>query len=146
MSLRPYEPPEAAPGSTVIDITGDSALFTRFQLAIESIGMDERLKGKGPYTIFVPLDSAFDQLSEAQRQRLMENDEAMSKLISRHIVSGRIGMTDLMQMDEVETIDGNAVALASGPGPNLRYGGSEVVKGNLAAGNGIVHVVDRVLM
>ena len=138
-----YEPPEVSGDSTVVDITAGSALFKTFQQSLEAAGMDEVLKGDGPFTVFAPLDSAFASLSREQRDAMLSDQDRLAKVLSRHIVTGKLGMTDLIQKEEVRTIGGEAVAIGHGSGPNLVFGDANIVKGNLAAGNGLVHVVDR---
>lgn len=139
-----YRPPQASSSSTVMDVTSGSGLFDTFHRSVQSTGLEKTLEGKGPYTVFVPTDRAFDQMPSERRKELMQSKDELSDFIQSHIVAGRLGMTDLMQMDSVRSLSGKRVKLSPGSGPNLEYGDADIVKGNLAAGNGIVHVIDKV--
>jgi uncharacterized surface protein with fasciclin (FAS1) repeats len=107
--------------------------------------MLEVLKEDGPFTLFVPTNSAFDALPEEQRQALMQDQQALIDLVSNHVVRARLGITDLLQADQTESLSGKALGL-SAPGAQLSVGGAEIVQSNLVAGNGIVHVIDRVIL
>jgi uncharacterized surface protein with fasciclin (FAS1) repeats len=143
-----YDPPKtvgSAADSTVLDITQDTALFSDFEQAVEQAGMLEVLKEDGPFTLFVPTNSAFDALPEEKRQALMQDQQALIDLVSNHVVRARLGITDLLQADQTESLSGKALQL-SAPGAQLSVGGAEIVQSNLVAGNGIVHVIDRVIL
>lgn len=143
-----YDPPKAvgaADGSTVLDITRDAALFSDFERAVEQAGMLQVLKEDGPFTLFVPTNSAFDALPSERRQALMQDQQALVDLVSNHVVRARLGITDLLQADQAETISGKPLEL-SAPGAQLSVGGAEIIKSNLVAGNGIVHVIDRLIL
>lgn len=143
-----FDPPEtsgAAADTTVLEITGDAALFSTFEQAIEQAGMVDVLKEDGPFTLFVPTNSAFDALSEGQRQALMQDQQALIGLVSNHVVRARLGITDLLQADQTETLSGKSLEL-NAPGSRLSVGGAEIVQSNLVAGNGIVHIINRVIL
>ncbi|MBK5929808.1 fasciclin domain-containing protein [Halochromatium salexigens] len=135
----------AAADTTVLDITQNTALFQQFEQAIEQAGLIDVLKEDGPFTLFVPTNSAFDALSADQRQALMQDQQALIDLVSNHVVRARLGITDLLQADQTETLSGKSLEL-SAPGSRLSVGGSEIVQSNLVAGNGIVHVINRVIL
>ncbi|WP_462322230.1 fasciclin domain-containing protein [Halochromatium sp.] len=135
----------AAADSTVLDITQDAALFSTFEQAIEQAGMLDVLKEDGPFTLFVPTNSAFNALSEDQRQALMQDRQALINLVSNHVVRARLGITDLLQADRTETLSGKRLELDA-PGAQLSVAGAEIVQSNLVAGNGVVHVINRVIL
>jgi uncharacterized surface protein with fasciclin (FAS1) repeats len=143
-----YDLPEtsgAAADTTVLDITQDSALFSTFEQAIEQAGMVDVLNEDGPFTLLVPTNSAFDALSEDQRQALMQDRQALINLVSNHVVRARLGITDLLQADQTETLSGKRLELDA-PGAQLSVAGAEIVQSNLVAGNGVVHVINRVIL
>lgn len=147
-SYAAYDPPEAtgaAADSTVLDITQNTALFSSFEQAIEKAGMMDILQEEGPFTLFVPTNSAFDSLPEDKRQALMQDPQALVDLVSNHVVRSRLGITDLLQANQAETLSGKSLEL-SAPAARLSVGGAEIVQSNLIAGNGIVHVIDRVIL
>lgn len=131
----------AAAETTVRDITGGSALFDRYSSAVEQSGFGDVLEGPGPLTVFAPTDHAFARLSDSQRQRLLDNKDKLTQLLSNHIARGRFSATDLLQREYIDTIGGERVALERG-GQSLSLGGANIVKTDLVAGNGVVHIVD----
>jgi uncharacterized surface protein with fasciclin (FAS1) repeats len=143
-----YDPPEVigpAADSSVLDITKNSGLFSRFEQAVEQARMDDVLNEDGPFTLFVPTNSAFDALSEDQRQALQQDPQALVDLVSNHVVRARLGITDLLQSEQTQALSGKSLQLRS-PHAQLNVGGAEIVLSNLVAGNGIVHVVDRLIL
>ncbi|MCF7989846.1 MAG: fasciclin domain-containing protein [Thiohalocapsa sp.] len=139
-----YELPEVAgeaADSTVMDVTS-SGVFDNFRRAAETVGMDDVLRESGPFTVFAPGDAAFDQVERRRLKQLLDDPAALSNLLGSHVAHGRYGATDLLQMDSIETLDGKQVRL--GEKGHLSFGDAEIVKSNLVAGNGVVHVLGSV--
>ncbi|WP_462321409.1 fasciclin domain-containing protein [Halochromatium sp.] len=138
--------PSYASSKTLADVLSGSGVFDEFRAAIQASDKADLLSGDSAYTLFVPSDEAFAKLTEEQRAALREDPAALAALVSKHIVPGRYSATDLMQMSEARTIDGASAAvgpMASSDG-HIGFGGSDLVKSNIHASNGIVHVIDRV--
>lgn len=137
-----YEPPTAAGAAaerSVVTVIDDSAPFQPFYALVKKADMAEVLDQGGPYTLFAPADDAFEGLSEQRRQELMDSANA-TDLVSAHVANGRIVATDLLEMDSVDTLGGRSFSV--GNGGDLSIGNAEIIKSDLVAGNGIVHVVD----
>jgi uncharacterized surface protein with fasciclin (FAS1) repeats len=124
----------------VLDITAESALFETYHRAVTEADFGGVLNGPGPFTLFVPTDEAFAKLANARRQQLESGGNEAIAMLSDHVVRGRLAATDLMQRGRVETLSGNEVAVTGGDA--LHFGKARIIKSNLVAGNGIVHVVD----
>lgn len=142
-----YELPDQTGGlgeGTVLDVTADNALFEQFQRLVKEADMTDLLKDTGPFTVFVPTDEAFANLSEGRKQALMNDRAEMKDLVSNHIVRGLLGAADLLQKQQVETLGGRDVDIGSGG--RLSFGDAEIVKSNLVARNGVVHVVDALAL
>lgn len=86
-------------------------------------------------------NAAFDALPDERRRALMQDPQALITLVSNHLMRTRLGITDLMQTNQINLLSGKSLAL-SAPGAILSVSGAEIVKSNLVAGNGVVHVVD----
>jgi uncharacterized surface protein with fasciclin (FAS1) repeats len=125
---------------SVVDVIDGSKPFDRFRDLVEQANMVDVLNGTGPFTLFVSADQAFDDLSSQRRDQLMGDQSDKVNLVSAQVAPGRLSATDLMQMDKIETLDGRTFDV--GEGGHLSIGNAEVIKGDLVAGNGIVHVVD----
>ncbi|MGB5735991.1 MAG: fasciclin domain-containing protein [Thiohalocapsa sp.] len=139
--------PEYARDKTLVDVLNGSGVFGTFKAAVAETGLVESLNSNDNYTLFVPSDEAFAKLPAGQREALLSDKAALEAMLSKHIVPGRYTATDLMEMRQALTLDGSSVAV----GPSAQYnghvgiGGAEIVKTNLFASNGIVHVVDSVI-
>jgi uncharacterized surface protein with fasciclin (FAS1) repeats len=131
----------AAGRTTVRDITADSALFEHYRDAVDRSGFGKVLEGPGPLTLFVPVDHAFAQLSESERNALFADSDRLVQMLSNQVVRGRLAATDLIQRDHVDTIGGRRVALEQG-GHAVSFGDADIVKTDLVAGNGVVHIID----
>ncbi len=152
---RNYDPPDRYPDAhyglpdlegeaaetTVRDITGNSALFEQYRAAVEQAGFGDVLEGPGPFTLFVPLDDAFTELPDAERQSLFEDDDKLLRMLSNHVVVGRLSATDLLQRRHVDSIGGQRIDIDKG-GQSITYGNADIVQTDLVAGNGVVHIVD----
>jgi len=150
-----YEPPERYPDSayglpeltgaaaetTVRDVMADAALFDQYRRAVEGSSLGDVLEGPGPFTVFVPVDDAFERLNDSQRDALFGDEESLVQLLSNHIVRGRLSATDLLQLRQVDTIAGRSVPIDSA-GSAMTFGSADIIKTNLIAGNGVVHFVD----
>jgi uncharacterized surface protein with fasciclin (FAS1) repeats len=139
--------PDYASDRTLADVLASSGVFDEFASALERAGLEDKLVTGDHYTVFAPSDEAFAKLAEQDRALLASNPQALASLIGKHIVPGRYTATDLMQMSEARSLQGERLSV----GASARYnghvgvGGAEIVKTNLFASNGIVHVVDSVI-
>jgi uncharacterized surface protein with fasciclin (FAS1) repeats len=131
----------AAAETKVDDITANSALFSDYRRAVQESGFGDVLNGPGPFTVFVPTDQAFAQLSDAQREDLFKDKNKLVKMLSAHVVQGRLSATDLLQRRHVETIGGRSIPIDQG-GKSMSFGSAAIINTNLVAGNGVVHIVD----
>lgn len=132
----------AAADTTVADVTRDNALFEHFNEALQQAGFEQVLSGPGPLTLFAPTDDAFDALPAEQRDALLQDRERLTALLSNHVIRGKLSATDLLQRDQVQTLGGETVPIDTGGGPAISFGKADIVKADLVAGNGVVHIVD----
>lgn len=111
--------------------------------AIKAAGLDEALKNKGPFTLFAPSDEAFAKLPKAEVEALFQDQARLRAFVLKHLVSGKMTSRDLALADEVRDVLGAEHAVAV-KGRTLRVGEARVVRGDLDATNGTIHVIDRV--
>jgi uncharacterized surface protein with fasciclin (FAS1) repeats len=133
----------AAAETTVRDITDGAALFDRYSSAVKQAGFGDVLEGPGPLTVFVPTDHAFAQLSESERQGLFADSDKLVQMLGNHVARGRLSATDLLQREHVDTLGGQRIALNKG-GRGISFGDADIVRTDLVAGNGVVHIVDGI--
>ena len=121
--------------------------FTTLAQALEAAGLVETLKGAGPYTVFAPTDDAFAQLPEGTLAHLLkpENRAELRRILTYHVVSGRVMAADVVKLRSAEAVSGDTIPVASSDG-RVSVAGAKVIQADIAATNGVIHVVDRVML
>jgi uncharacterized surface protein with fasciclin (FAS1) repeats len=138
-----YELPTAegeAASLSVVDVIDGAKPFDRFHGLVQRSDMAGVLDGPGPFTLFVPVNDAFQGLTQQQRDALTGDQTRIVELVSAHVARGRMAATDLMQKERIETLGGESFGV--GESGHLGIGDAEIIKADLIAGNGVVHVVD----
>lgn len=133
------------------DAAGD---FTTLVAAVEAAGLDETLTGDGPYTVFAPTDAAFEALPDGTVDALLDDPEGdLTSILTYHVVEGEVPAADVAGLDgeEVETVNGETFTVDVGEDGSVTLtdaAGNEVAvtQTDVEAGNGVIHVVDAVLM
>ncbi|MEG3979112.1 fasciclin domain-containing protein [Microcoleus sp. herbarium8] len=143
--------PAAAPTSMaatkdIVAIASGDAQFKTLTKALTVAGLVPTLQGKGPFTVFAPTDAAFAALPKGTLENLLKpaNKAKLTKILTYHVVSGAVLSTSL-KSEEVKTVEGMPVKVVVAPG-KVTVGGANVVKADIKASNGVIHVIDKVLM
>ncbi|MGZ8869249.1 MAG: fasciclin domain-containing protein, partial [Thermoanaerobaculia bacterium] len=107
----------------------------------------ETLKGKGPFTVFAPTDAAFAKLPAGTVEMLLlpENKSKLQAILTYHVVPGSVRASDVVKLTSAKTVNGKALSIASRNG-SVRIGGAKLVQTDIAASNGMIHVVDTVIL
>ncbi len=132
---------------TVMDAFKDAGSFKQFTAAIEVAGLKDLLMAEGPYTIFAPTDEAFLKLPKAAVNDLMQphNREKLSKLLRHHMLSGLVLSRDYSgKRLEAIPMTGDALLLDARKQPTIA--GAKIVRSDILANNGVLHVIDTVLI
>ena len=131
----------------IIDTAVAAGSFTTLVAAVQAAGLVDTLKGEGPFTVFAPTDAAFAALPEGTVEDLLkpENIEALTAILTYHLLSGKVMAADISgQMLMAETVQGSAVSVNAMEG--VMINGANVVQADIEASNGVIHVIDAVLM
>jgi len=128
----------------IIDTALNTGRFNTLVQALKSTGLDETLKGPGPYTVFAPSDEAFRKLPESIRTAITNDRQALTELLSYHVVSGEVTASDVARLNSAETVQGSAVSIETSNG--VRVDGANVVIADIRATNGVIHVIDAVMI
>jgi uncharacterized surface protein with fasciclin (FAS1) repeats len=130
---------------TIVDVASADPQFSTLVAAIGAAGLAETLSGEGPYTVFAPTNEAFDALPEGVLDALLlpENKDALTKILTYHVVSGEV-TSDQITDSDVPTLEGESVTLSTADGVTVN--GAMVVAADVAASNGVIHVIDAVLV
>jgi len=114
--------------------------------AVKAAGLVETLQGKGPFTVFAPTDAAFDAIqSEVDKLLKPESKAALSKILTYHVVSGKTKAADLKDGQELTTVQGGKLKVTVKDG-NVTVGDARVTTADITASNGVIHVIDKVLL
>ncbi len=123
----------------------NTAELQRWRHALRETGLEETLKGEGPFTLFAPSDEAFAILPEDLRSALLENPEKYKRIIAYHIGFGDVRSDDLVQIDEVETMEGSVIGVEVSEG-KVKLNDATVIATDILEGNTVIHVIDTVLI
>jgi uncharacterized surface protein with fasciclin (FAS1) repeats len=128
--------PKAAGMPNIVETAVSAEAFATLVSAVKAAGLVETLSGEGPFTVFAPTDEAFNRLPEGTVANLMADPEALTNVLTYHVVAGRLSAADLLQQKEFETVNGATLELSQ-----LNVG-----QADLEAANGIIHVIEDVLL
>ena len=138
--------PTAAP-QTIVDVAVADGRFTTLAAALEAAGLIETLQGDGPFTVFAPTDDAFAKLPAGTVENLLkpENKDQLVAILTYHVVSGKVMAADVAGISEAATVQGEKLAIKSDMG-KVMINEAQVVLADVAASNGVIHVIDSVLL
>jgi uncharacterized surface protein with fasciclin (FAS1) repeats len=136
----------AAEEKTIVDVASGAGQFGTLVAAVKAAGLADTLSSKGPFTVFAPTDEAFSKLPPGTVEGLLkpENKEKLASILKYHVVSGRLMAADVKTSD-VKTVNGKDVAVKV-DGVMVMVGKANVVKTEIPASNGVIHVIDSVLI
>lgn len=146
-SLKPVSrPAPMAAKKTVVQIAATNGSFKTLTAALKAAGLTETLSGPGPFTVFAPTDAAFAALPKGTVEKLLlpQNKAMLVKILTYHVVAGDVLSTNL-KTGKVKTVEGSSVKVkVSAMG--VMVNNAKVVKADIKASNGVIHVIDKVLM
>ena len=128
----------------IVDTAVAAGNFTTLLAAVEAAGLVETLKGEGPFTVFAPTDDAFAALPEGTVEGLLADPEALAAILTYHVVPGKVMSTDLSDGMMAPTVNGAEVTIGTDGGVTVN--GANVVTADVEASNGVIHVIDAVIM
>jgi uncharacterized surface protein with fasciclin (FAS1) repeats len=136
-----------AQGKDIVDTAVGAGQFKTLAAALQAAGLVETLKGKGPFTVFAPTDAAFAKLPAGTVESLLkpENKAKLTAILTYHVVAGKVMAADVVKVTSAKTIQGGAVAVKV-TGGKVTIDNANVVTTDIAASNGVIHVIDTVLM
>jgi uncharacterized surface protein with fasciclin (FAS1) repeats len=147
LALGPLAGTARAQGKDIVDTAVGAGMFTTLAKALTAADLVSTLKGAGPFTVFAPTDEAFAKLPAATLQNLLkpENKAQLRQVLTYHVVPGRVMAADVAKMTTATTANGEKVAIAAKDGA-VTVSKSRVVKTDIAASNGVIHVIDAVML
>jgi uncharacterized surface protein with fasciclin (FAS1) repeats len=130
--------------SDIVDIAVGNGNFTTLVAAVQAAGLVEALKSPGPFTVFAPVDAAFAALPPGTVQTLVQNPPQLARILKFHVVSGKFTQADLAKLGTVESLEGSPIPINCTDAFEVKN--STVIIPDIEADNGIIHVIDRVML
>jgi uncharacterized surface protein with fasciclin (FAS1) repeats len=137
--------PEIQDGATIVDIAVEDGRFTALVTALQTTGLTETLSGEGPFTVFAPTDEAFGALPEGTVEALLGDVPALTEVLTYHVVSGKVTAADVVELESATTLQGQEVHIRVEDG-HVFINDARVAVTDIEASNGIIHVIDAVLL
>ena len=131
----------------IVDTAVSAGSFSTLVAAVEAAGLAETLKGDGPFTVFAPTDDAFAKLPEGTVEDLLKpkNIEKLKGILTYHVVPGKVMAADVVKLDTATTVNGKNITISQKDGA-VFIDDAKVVKTDIEASNGVIHVIDTVIM
>ena len=131
----------------IVDTAVGAGSFKTLVTAVSKAGLVETLKGAGPFTVFAPTDEAFGKLPAGTVAELIkpENKDKLTAILTYHVVAGKVLAKDVVKLSEAETVQGSSVKIEVKDG-KVYVGGAQVVKTDILCTNGVIHVIDNVIL
>ncbi|MET0119155.1 MAG: fasciclin domain-containing protein [Sedimenticola sp.] len=118
--------------------------FDTLVTAVKAAGLVETLQGDGPFTVFAPTDEAFAKIPAGQLNALLADKEALTKVLTYHVVAGKVVASDVVKLDSAKTVQGQSVSIDASSG--VKVDNANVIKTDIMASNGVIHVIDSVIL
>nr|WP_182868417.1 fasciclin domain-containing protein [Rhodopirellula sp. JC639] len=133
---------------TIVENAVAAKSFNTLVAAVKAAGLADTLSGKGPFTVFAPTDEAFAKLPEGTVESLLkpENKEKLVSILTYHVVPAKVMAKQVVGLDEAKTVQGSAVKIEVKDGSVILNGKSKVVKTDINSSNGVIHVIDTVIL
>jgi len=136
-----------AQSKDIVDLAAGNENLSTLVAAVKAGGLVETLKSDGPFTVFAPTNEAFAALPEGTLEMLLmpENKDKLVAILTYHVVAGKVMSSDLSNGQKAATVQGESVMVDISYG-NVKISGAKVVAADVAASNGVVHVIDKVIL
>ncbi|MBR8838994.1 MAG: fasciclin domain-containing protein [Stigonema ocellatum SAG 48.90 = DSM 106950] len=128
----------------IIDTAVNAGSFTTLVAAIKAANLVDTLKGAGPFTVFAPTDEAFAKLPAGTVDALLKDIPQLTKILTYHVVAGKVLAADVVKLKSATTVEGEDVKIDASNG--VKINDATVVTPDVAADNGVIHIIDTVLI
>jgi len=128
----------------IINTAINAGNFKTLVAAVQAAGLVDTLNGEGPFTVFAPTDEAFAKLPEGTVDNLLKNPTELAKILTYHVVAGKVMSNDVVTMTSATTVQGGSLSIDSSNG--VKINDSMVVTPDIECTNGVIHVIDSVLL
>jgi uncharacterized surface protein with fasciclin (FAS1) repeats len=135
------------PNPDIVDVAVSAGSFNTLVAAVKAAGLVETLKGDGPFTVFAPTDEAFAKLPAGTVEALLkpENKAKLKAILTYHVIAGKVMAKDAAGLTSAETVQGQSISIKAKNG-SVWVDNAQVIKTDIAASNGVIHVIDAVIL
>lgn len=147
LALSAWAVPVQAQDEDIVDVAIGAGTFNTLVAAVQAADLVDALKGEGPFTVFAPTDEAFAALPEGTVESLLlpENKELLTSILLYHVVSGSVLAADVVGLDSATTLNGASIDISVSDS-GVMINNANVVQADVAASNGVIHIIDAVLL
>jgi uncharacterized surface protein with fasciclin (FAS1) repeats len=138
---------KAEKAQTIVDVAAGNENFSTLVAAVKAAGLVETLQGDGPFTVFAPTNEAFAALPEGTVENLLkpENRATLTSILTYHVVAGKVKASDVVKLKSAKTVQGQEVKISTSE-DMVKINGAQVVMTDIEASNGVIHVIDQVIL
>ncbi len=129
---------------TIVDIAVSTEGFSTLVAAVKAAGLVETLNSAGKFTVFAPTDEAFAKLPPGTVDTLVQNPPQLARILKYHVVAGQLMQSDLAKLDSVDSVEGSPISIDCSE--NFEVKNATVVAADIEADNGVIHVIDNVIL
>ena len=137
----------AADSKDIVDTAVSAGSFKTLAKALDAAGLVQTLKGSGPFTVFAPTDEAFAKLPAGTLEQLLKPEQKaqLQRILTYHVISGKVMAADVVKMRSAKAVSGDTITVTTRDG-KVQVDKANVVKTDIAASNGVIHVIDAVIL
>ena len=133
----------SAQAKDIVDTAVAAGSFKTLATALGAAGLVDTLKGKGPFTVFAPTDEAFAKIPKADLEALLKDKAKLTAVLTYHVVAGKVMAADV-KAGKDKTVQGSEITISTSSGVSVNN--AKVIKTDIVADNGVIHVIDTVIM
>ena len=145
VALLVTAPVRAQGTKDIVEVAVAAGSFKTLVAAVQAANLVEVLKRPGPLTVLAPTDDAFAKIPKADLDALMKDKVKLAAVLQYHVLAGNVSSADLKMMKDFGTVQGKRIQISSA-GATLKINNATIVKADLSASNGVIHVIDTVLL
>lgn len=131
---------------TLVEIAASNPQFSTLVTAVTAAGLADTLSGKGPFTVFAPTNDAFAKIPADQLQAILADKETLTKILTYHVIGDRVLSKDLKRKQSVGTVEGSPVEILLSKKRGASIEGAKIVQTDIRGRNGVIHVIDTVIL
>ena len=128
----------------IVDTAINAGSFNTLVTAVKAADLVDTLKGSGPFTVFAPTDEAFAKLPEGTIEKLLKDKDALAKILTYHVVSGKVMAKDVVKLTSAKTVQGQKIKIDTTNG--VKVDNAKVINTDIVCSNGVIHVIDSVIL